>query len=405
MRNFISTNLGGAALASAPVLALALIALQPIQAQTFTVLYTFQGGADGGTPMATPILYNGNVYGTTSGGGAGSSGVVYQLDFKTRKETPLHTFTGPDGVGPVGGLVQFQAKGSFYGVAYKGGANNDGTLFELTPSGTFTLLHTFDGKTVTPADGIGPAGTPVFDTVGDLFGTTYVGGQSKGWGSVYEYSAAGNFIDGQSFSPDGALPRGGLLFQAGKLFGTTCGCGQIPYGPYGGSIYAVGVQKALYTFTGGTDGSQPLGSLVGDGKGNLYGTASTGGSGNFGSGYGVVFKFDIATSQLTVLHTFTGPDGGVPASALSWDTQGNLYGTTTLGGAFGYGTVFKLDPSTAPPTLTTVYSFTGGADGATPYAGVLVTANGDIWGAASTGGSAAAPSGYGTLFIISPPAN
>jgi uncharacterized repeat protein (TIGR03803 family) len=401
MRNLISTNTGRATLASATVLAFALIALQPVQAQTFTVLYTFTGGADGGTPMATPILYNGNVYGTTSGGGTGSSGVVYQLDFKTRKETALHTFTGPDGIGPVGGLAQFQSKGNFYGVAYKGGANNDGTLFELSPSGTFTLLHTFEGKSVTPAEGIGPAGTPVFDPAGDLFGSTYVGGASKGWGTVFEYSAAGDFASGQSFSPDGALPRAGLFFQAGKLYGTTCGCGDVPYG---GSIYEVGVQKALYTFTGGPDGSQPLGSLVGDGKGGLYGTTSAGGTGNFGSGYGVVYKFNFTTNQLTVLHTFTGPDGGVPAAALSWDSQGNLYGTTTLGGAYGYGTVFKLDPSTNPATLTTVYSFTGGADGATPYAGVLVTANGDIWGAASAGGSATGYAGFGTLFIISPPA-
>ena len=384
---------------STPVLALALFAMQRVDAQTFTVLYTFTGGADGGTPLDTPILYNGNVYGTTNGGGAGSSGTVYQLDFKTRKETALHTFTGPDGIGPVGGLIQ-NASGNFYGVAYKGGPNNDGTLFELTPSGQFTLLHAFAGRTVTPAEGIGPAGTPVFDSLGDLFGTTYVGGASKGWGTVYEYSAAGVFQSGQNFSPDGALPRAGLFFQGGKLFGTTCGCGGIAYG---GTIYAVGVQKALYTFTGGADGSQPLGSLVGDGKGNLYGTTSAGGTGNFGSGYGVVFEFNLTTSQLTVLHTFTGSDGGAPASALSWDTQGNLYGTTTLGGAYGYGTVFKLDPTSG--TLTTVYSFTGGADGGTPEAGVLVTANGDIWGAASAGGSAPAPAGFGTLFIISPTTN
>src|ERR1700684_366409 len=109
MRNLISTKMGWAALASTPVLALALITMQPVQAQTFTVLYTFTGGADGGTPLDTPILSNGNVYGTTSGGGTGSSGTVYQLNFKTRKETALHTFTGPDGVGPVGGLVQNSA--------------------------------------------------------------------------------------------------------------------------------------------------------------------------------------------------------------------------------------------------------------------------------------------------------
>jgi uncharacterized repeat protein (TIGR03803 family) len=373
--------------------------MQPVQAQTFTVLYTFTGGADGGTPMDTPILSNGNVYGTTSGGGTGNSGTVYQLNFKTRKETALHTFTGPDGIGPIGGLVQ-NSSGNFLGVAYKGGANDDGTLFELTPAGTFTLLHSFAGKSVTPKEGIGPAGTPVFDPMGDLFGTTYVGGQSKGWGTVYEYSAAGVFETGQSFSPDGALPRGGLYFESGKLYGTTCGCGGIAYG---GTIYQVGVQQALYTFTGGADGSQPLAGLIGDGMGNLYGTASSGGAGNFGSGYGVVFKFNLATSQLTTVHTFTGADGGVPASALAWDSQGNLYGTTTIGGAYGYGTVFKIN--SAGGALTTLYSFTGGADGGTPYAGVLVDAKDNIWGTTSAGGSALPPGGFGTLFIISPAAN
>ena len=399
MRSVISGSIKRAGLALVPLMVLALVALQPVRAQSYTVLYTFTGGADGGTPMAMPILYGGNVYGTTSGGGAGDSGTVYVLNVKAHKEEALHTFTGTDGTGPLGGLVQ-DSSGNFYGVAYKGGTNNDGTLFKLTPTGTFTVLHNFLGKSVTPAEGIGPAGTPVFDPMGDLFGTTYVGGESKGWGTVYEYSAAGDFKSGQSFSPGGALPRAGLYYSAGKLYGTTCGCGVTPYGPYGGSIYQVGVQKALHTFTGGADGSQPLGSLIGDGKGNLYGTASAGGSGNFGSGWGVVFRFNLATSELVVLHTFDGSDGGVPASTLAWDSQGNLYGTTALGGAFGYGTVFKLDTSTGPPALSTLYSFTGGADGATPYAGVLVDKTGNVWGVTSAGGSASAPGGFGTIFII-----
>lgn len=389
----ISGKIRRVALAAAPALALTLIAMQPVEAQTFTVLYTFTGGNDGGTPMATPILYNGNVYGTTQGGGANHSGVVYEMNFASRHEAPLHTFTGADGSGPIAGLVQ-GSNGQFFGVAYRGGQYNDGTMFKLSPSGTFTLLHSFAGP---PTEGIGPAGTLVFDPMGDLFGTTYVGGNSKGWGTVFEYSVGGVFQTGQSFSPDGALPRAGLLFNAGKLYGTTCGCG---YLPYGGTIYEVGVQSALYTFTGGADGSQPLAGLTSDGMGNLYGTTSAGGSGNFGLGYGVVYKFNLATSTLTVLHTFTGPDGAVPASALSWDTAGNLYGTTTEGGAYGYGNVFELSPL---GVMTTLHDFTGGADGAKPNAGVLVDSVGNVWGAASAGGSTQSPGGYGTLFIITPP--
>jgi len=384
------------ALAFAPVLGLALFGMLPASAQTFTVLCTFTGGADGGSPLDVPILYNGSLYGTTSGGGAHASGTVYALNFKTRGETVLHAFAGApsDGADPLGGLVQ-DSHGNFYGTTYKGGAHNRGTLFEITPAGVLTLRHSFAGP---PSQGSGPAGAPVFDPAGDLFGTTYVGGNRKGWGTVYEYSAGGTFTTGQSFSPDGALPRSGLYYQGGKLYGTTSGGGARQYG---GTVYEVGVQTALYTFSGATDGSQPLGVLIGDTQGNLYGTTSAGGNGNFGLGNGVVFKLNLATGQETVLHTFTGPDGSSPAAGLFPDSVGNLYGTTLHGGAYGYGTVFKLDPS---GNLTTLHSFTGGPDGASPYAGVLVDAKGNVFGAASAGGSATAPGGYGTLFIITPPA-
>lgn len=367
-------------------------------AQTFTVLYTFTGGADGGTPLATPILSNGNVYGTTSGGGTSNAGTVYEVNFASRHEAALHSFSGPDGSGPVAGLAQ-DSSGNFYGVAYHGGANNDGTLFKLSSKGTFTLLHSFSGP---PSQGIGPAGTLVWDTYGDLYGTTYVGGDQKGWGTTFEYSVGGKFTTGQSFSPDGALPRAGLLYLEGKLYGTTAEGEYRESGDFGGTIYEADVQQALYTFTGGADGAQPLGGLVSDGAGNLYGTCSAGGSGNFGAGYGVIFKFNLASGQLTVLHTFTGPDGGSPSSALSWDASGNLYGTTTLGGAYGYGNVFKLSSS---GTLTSLHDFTGGADGARPMAGVIVDAKGNVWGAASQGGSAQGSAGYGTVFIISPAAS
>jgi uncharacterized repeat protein (TIGR03803 family) len=398
MQNLISRKVLQAARVAAPVLALALMAMQPVRAQTFTVLYTFTGGADGATPMATPLLYNGNVYGTTSGGGAHASGTVYSLTVKGQKEVALHSFDGTDGTGPIAGLVQDSA-GNFFGAAYRGGAYDKGTLFELTPAGVFTLLHSFSGP---PSQGTGPAGTLVFDSRGDLFGTTYVGGDEKGWGTVYEYSAAGVYSTGESFSPDGALPRAGLHFQSGKLYGTTYGGDTRQYG---GTIYEVGLQgaPALYTFTGGADGSQPLASLIGDSQGNLYGTTSAGGSGDFGLGFGVVFKFNLETSQLTVLHTFMGPDGAVPAAALTWDLQGNLYGTTSEGGANGYGNVFELNPTTG--NFTSLHDFTGGADGGKSYSGVIVDNKGNVWGAASAGGSAAAPGGYGTLFVITPPAS
>jgi len=301
----------------------------------------------------------------------------------------LHSFVGaPDGAAPIAGLVQ-DSKGNFYGVAYRGGLDNYGTVFEVSPTGTFTLLHAFINP---PSHGWGPAGALVIDSAGDLFGTTYAGGSSNAWGTVFEYSAAGAFTILKSFSPGGALPRAGAYLEAGKLYGTAAGDDSEANA---GAVYEVGVTNPLYDFTGGPDGGQPMGGVIGDGKGNLFGTASTGGSGPFGVGNGVVFELNIATGQETVLHTFTGvPDGSVPAAGLARDSQGNLYGTTSLGGAYGFGTVFELNTS---GTLSILHSFTGGTDGANPLAGVLVDSNFNVWGAASAGGS-----GHGTLFVISP---
>jgi uncharacterized repeat protein (TIGR03803 family) len=389
MRDLVFGKVGRLWQTSVPVLALALVAMQPVQAQTFTVLYTFTGGPDGGTPLATPTIYEGSVYGTTSGGGAYANGAVYALNFKTRVETVLHSFTGkPDGADPVAGLVQ-DSSGNFYGVAYRGGAENFGTMFEVTPAGAFTLLYSFSNPAT---EGCGPSGTLVMDASGNLYGTTYFGGaNNEGRGTAFEYSDS-VYTTLKNFAPGGPLPRAGLHLQASKLYGTTSGDDNELVG---GAVFEVGVVAPLYTFTGGPDGGQPLGALIGNSQGNLYGTTSAGGNGSFGSGNGVVFQVNIASGQETVLHTFTGsPDGSVPASALAWDALGNLYGTTTLGGAYGFGTVFELSPS---GTMTILHSFTGGSDGATPYAGVEVDNAGNVWGAASSGGS-----GYGTLFVISP---
>jgi len=387
MWNRIPSKLGGVALILA-----AFSAMQPAEAQTFSVIYTFTGGADGATPFANLLLYQGVLYGTTSGGGAHNAGTVFQVNTTTHAETVLHSFVGgpTDGAAPFAGLI-LDSAGNFYGTTYSGGAHFFGTVFELPAGGGLTLLHSFKGP---PTEGLGPAGTLVMDGAGDLYGTTYAGGSSVGWGTVFEITAGGTYKTGQSFSPDGALPRAGLILQDGKLYGTTYGGGaQI----YGGTVFQVNVTPPLYTFTGGADGSQPLASLIGDGLGNLYGTASDGGSGPFGEGHGVIFEVNIAAGQETVLYTFSGPDGSTPSGALIRDTEGNLYGTTRLGGAFGYGTVFKLGASGG---LTTLYSFTGGADGASPFAGLVSDGSGNLWGVTTAGGSAAALAGYGTVFAI-----
>ena len=143
MRNLISNKVIRIAFVSAPILVLVLLALPAAYGQTFTVLHTFTGGIDGGTPLATPVLYNGSVYGTASSGGAHGNGAVYQYDVTPRTESTLHSFAGaPDGADPLAGLVQDPAN-NFYGVTYRGGAHGCGTAFKLTPAGVLSLVAQF----------------------------------------------------------------------------------------------------------------------------------------------------------------------------------------------------------------------------------------------------------------------
>src|SRR5580704_12276134 len=238
MRNRIPSKLGGGALILA-----ALSAMQPASAQ-FSTIYTFTGGADGGTPFANLLLNTGILYGTTSGGGAHNAGTIFQVDTISHEETVMHSFAGAptDGAAPFGGLIQDSA-GNFYGTTYGGGAALLGTVFKLNTEDTLTLLHSFTGP---PAEGSGPAGTLVMNKAGTMFGTTYSGGDTSGYGTVFQITTGGTYKTGQSFAPDGALPRAGLLLVSGDLYGTTYGGGAYLYG---GTVYQVAVNTPLYTFT------------------------------------------------------------------------------------------------------------------------------------------------------------
>ncbi len=134
---------------------------------------------------------------------------------------------------------------------------------------------------------------------------------------------------------------------------------------------------------------------MGDGQGNLYGTTSVGGSTHGNAGDGVVFKYNIRSNTFSLVHTFTGLDGTQPSGALITDGKGNFYGTTLAGGKDGYGTVFEFNSS---GTLTTLYSFTNGTDGANPYGGVTLDSSGNLYGTTTRGGQ----DGWGTLFEITP---
>jgi uncharacterized repeat protein (TIGR03803 family) len=344
-----------------------------------TVLHSFTGGADGGTPSGAGLVRDaaGNLYGTTTSGGTGCNGIGCGVVFKlspTRIETVLYSFTGgPDGQDPYGGLTT-DAAGNLYGTAVFGGSTTGtchpfggcGVVFELircdsAASGyEFKVLYSFTGG----ADGARPVARLVRDAAGNLYGTTANGGATSacyppyGCGVVFKLSPSGTETVLHSFSEpgDGAFPGGLVRDAAGNLYGTGATITSNPFVFGAGTVFKLspnGTETVLYSFTGGVDGGDPNG-VVPDSAGNLYGTTQEGGGStacNVPDGTcGVVFKLSPSGTK-TVLHSFTGADGGNSSAGLLRDAAGNLYGTTQYGGAnttcfspYGCGVVFKLAP-------------------------------------------------------------
>lgn len=379
---------------------------QSEQAPAFHVLYAFTGGSDGGSPASRLVQdAPGNLYGTTPRGGMGCGpvfkecGIVFKLD-PSGKETVLYTFNGgADGGMPAGGLIQ-DASGNFYGTTSEGGDSGNGTVFRLDMIGNKTVLYSFIGGN----DGARPSGALVRDEAGNLYGITILGGEETscggsvpGCGTVFKLDPTGKETVLHSFTggADGAFPYADLaLDAAGSLYGTTANGGSGSVGAGNGVVFkidATGNESVLYTFKGGSDGAQPFGDLYRDKAGNLYGTTYVGGVGN-----GVVFKLDTAGNE-TVLHAFTGgADGALPSAGLTGDNSGNLYGTTSEGGnrdGCGCGTVYKLDPTGKE---TVLYRFTGKNDGSLPAADLFLDGAGNLYGATQLGGS----SGKGVVFEL-----
>jgi uncharacterized repeat protein (TIGR03803 family) len=337
------------------------VAIQSASAQTFTILYSFTGGADGGQPYAKLVHDSaGNLYGTTAVGGASNFGTVFKVD-KAGNETVLCSFGGgADGANPWTGLTWSPA-GNLYGTTEAGGASGVGTVFKINKAGKKTVLYNFTG---TGSDGAYPFSRLIWDGVGNLYGTTYKGGAS-GNGTVFKLARSGKEKVLYSFKggTDGENPYAGVVRDpAGNLYGTTFGAFGVGYGTVF-RLNPANKEKVLHAFSGGSDGGYPyFGGLVRDSAGNLYGTTSFGGAHQY---FGVVFKINKAGTQ-TVLYTFTGgADGGQPNASVIRDSAGNLYGTTVAGGAFGHGTIFKLDKT---GNETVLYSFMGGTDAATSTA-------------------------------------
>jgi uncharacterized repeat protein (TIGR03803 family) len=383
------------ALALTVVLVAAVVSSQPAQAQSFNVVYAFTGGADGGTPPSALILdATGNLYGTTYFGGVSKAGVVYKLD-STGKETVLHSFHGkPDGSHPFAGVIQ-DAAGNLYGTTQSGGASRKGVVYMLNKAGKKTILYSFTGG----ADGAIPNGGLLRDTAGNLYGTTANGGtlsceHGKGCGTVFKLDTTGKETVLHSFAgSDGANPNAGVVQDAaGNFYGTTFRGGASAHGTVF-ELDPTGKETLLHSFAG-KDGALPFAGLLFDGNASFYGTTTSGGV----SGNGVVFVLN--GGKVTVLYKFKGgTDGAHLWGGLVRDAAGNLYGTTTGGGVsgcsgYGCGTVFKLDSTNKKSEL---YAFTGGTDGANPYAGVVRDTAGNLFGTASLGGS-----GNGLVYEVKP---
>lgn len=376
------------------VLAALLVLAVAGQAQTYTVLHNFTGGADGEQPTAaiTPGG-SGTFYGTASGGGNGlyGCGTVFKLTHHSGGWTllPIYTFQNHgDGCNPLS-TVTIGPDGGLYGTTI--GFNNDqGTLFKLNPPPTFppsllapwqfTLLHTFAGEN---GDGNQPLYGPlIFDPAGNLYGTTQYGGYYEFFGTVWEASRSGdNWTESVLASFD--LPTNGplsgvVMDPAGNFYGTTADGGAIFELSPNGSGYT---STILHTFSG-EDGSLAYGGLVRDAAGNLYGASFTGGSG----GCGVVYELSPSGGgwNFQVIHEFECPGQGVFGN-LTLDAAGNLYGARYAGGAHDEGQLFELTPSNGSWTFTDLYDFTA-QGGFFAYGSVVFDAEGNIYGTTEAGG-------------------
>jgi uncharacterized repeat protein (TIGR03803 family) len=395
-------------------------------AQTYQVIHNFAEGLDGDEPAAGLSMDGaGKLYGTTFEGDF-LTGTVFKLTptGSSWLLNPLFLFTkdGSGGAIPYARVI-IGKDGTLYGTTGFGGSLQNcpdgcGTVFNLRPTPTppftpltpwvETPLYRFGGA----SDGANPAGADlIFDQAGNIYGTTYSGGAntcSGGCGIVYKLTPSNGswtesivYTFGQS-GGDGQHPWGGVTFdQFGNLYGTTV------YGGASGNgtIYQLTpsgsgwTETILYSFANGTDGANPYAGLIFDQMGNLYGAAGTGGAGNGGT----VFELTPSNGswKFNLLYSFPGISGQFaegPVANLSFDSAGNLYGTTHGSGAYNFGSVFKLTPGKGSWTLTSLHDFTGGNDGGYPRSNIIFDKKGNMFGTAASGGT----NNFGVVFEITP---
>jgi uncharacterized repeat protein (TIGR03803 family) len=356
-------------------------------AQTFTSLASFNG-TDGAYPYYVYLVQgtDGNFYGTASSGGAHSGGTVFKIT-TPGKLTTLYNFCSQascnDGGQPAAGIV-LATNGSFYGTTVSGGANGQGAVYKITAAGKFSTLHSFSGT-----DGASPYVGLIQATNGKLYGTTS-GGGTDNFGTIFVITTGGKLTSLHNFSgSDGEYPDARLVQGTNGLFyGTT----------YRDWVFEMTPAGKVTALPNNTHGGGPTGALIQATNGKFYGTTSAGGANNGGT----LFEMTSA-GKATTIYSFCSlsncVDGETPYAGLIQATDGNLYGTTSAGGANLDGTIFKI---TTAGKLTTLYNFCsqqGCTDGASPYEGLLQATNGTLYGTTYSGGT----DNLGTIYSLSVP--
>jgi uncharacterized repeat protein (TIGR03803 family) len=403
---------------------------------SFSTLYSFTGGADGGEPQSIALDHHGDIFGTTYDGGISNPnvcydsydnnsgcGVVFEIshDASGWQESVLYSFTGDgDGASPYG-TVALDPHGNIFGIVGQGTATGSGVFEVSHNSGGWTesLPHTFGN--VRPSTGV------VADANGNIFGATQVGGNlnncDEGCGTVFELSPASNgwifntiytyvgaFDGNQPPNPPILDSKGNLFIASGSLLaGNYSQISlniELEISPESGGRWGASV---MHDFPSSSDGTYPRSSLFGDSAGNLYGTTEGGGA----FGWGTIFELSSAGAgwKETILYSFTGTaDGALPGAALSQDAAGNLYGTAEFGGntscSGGCGTVFRLSPnSDGKWTFSVLHGFVNAQDGDNPRSGVILDSAGNIYGTSMNGSIAGCFSGCGSVFKLTPSAS
>jgi len=415
-------NLGARAAAKLSLIILPIVLLVAGgQAQTFTVLHSFTGGADGASPFSSlAIDHYDNLYGAATFGGAHEfctssfgvgCGAIFKMThrgsgwtFATLYEFGGHPF---DGANPVG-TPTLAPDGTIYGTTDSGGiggcsdlGGGCGTIFRLQPRPTIcpslscpwteTILYSFMER----GDGGNPTGAMAMDAAGILYGTTLTGNETDD--VVFEAGAMGYYQVLHTFTgypTDGSYAYAGpTIDSGGNLYGTTVQGGSNG----GGTVYQLKHsgsgwnESVIYNFEGGANGASPAAGLVLDPSGNLYGITQT-------NPFHVIFSLTPMNGgwNFTNLYSFPG-DGQnhlLYSNTLARDASGNLYGTDNN----GEGSVFELSPAGGGWNYTQLYQFTGGSDGGNPGGGVVLDSVGNLYGTTTTGGA----QGHGTVWEITP---